>query len=946
VREHEIDLGKRFHFTVSLSHRYNKEVKVDYVAAPNTAELGTDFLPAQGTLTIPADSLSAELSVLVLGDDKVECHETFSVKLSNPVNASIAKAEGLGTILNDDEPSLSIRHYIVIEGDTDRVIKLKVSLSEPACETVTCNFQTAAIIREAIPGRDYVETSGLLTFSPGETIKEIPVTIKGDTISDTLLDEDPLESFVLRLFDSTNAELLNRGNSSLIQIHDNDSEFRRSLNANLIEGETSSLHSPAAVSTIETSQQQAGLATLKVTLKAPGTQPIMIDYATADDTATAGRDYQARSGTLTFNPGETVKTVQVPILPDSTAEPNETFFLDLEVPDGVELDAAQTQFACVILNDDACPSLALAPATATLAGSNAAGSVAVTAGGGCGWSATTNVPWLKLPIGGTLGLGDGNGTLNYTLDNNATGAPRTGVITVNGITHTVTQQTTCPALTLTPAALPNGTAGQAYNQTLAQTGVPSPPAWSVSSGVLPPGLALNATTGALLGTPTRAGTFSFTIRATTSGGCTGTREYTLVIACPTLTLNPETLPNGTLGAAYNQLLATGGGTAPYSFSLSAGTLPAGMTLSLAGALSGTPTQIGAFTFTVSSVDASTCAATRSYTLNIACPTVTLAPASLPAGKVGTAYSQTLTATGGGSLNFAVSAGALPPGLSLAAATGLLAGTPTTAGTFNLTVRATSSTTCSGTQGYTLVIAALPNLASVSAANFSAQSFAPEMIVAAFGANLTTATQIANTSPLPTTLAGASVRITDSAGAERLAQLFFVSPQQINYLLPTGLAKGRAIVTVFNATELLATGNVQINDVAPGLFTANASGQGVPAANAIKLRANGEQVFLPVVQFDAQQNRFIPAPLELGAADERLFLVLFGTGLRFRSALDKVTAKIGGVDAPVFFAGAQGQFDGLDQINLEIPKALAGRGLVDVVLSVDGQSANTVQIQIK
>jgi uncharacterized protein (TIGR03437 family) len=515
------------------------------------------------------------------------------------------------------------------------------------------------------------------------------------------------------------------------------------------------------------------------------------------------------------------------------------------------------------------------------------------------------------------------------------------------VTRAYTLNIACPAVTLTPNTLPDGRTGTAYQQTFtisaAGLGTLS---FTVSAGALPPGLTLNAATGTLSGTPTQAGTFSFTVRATASSGCNGTREYTLTILCPTLTLNPDALPNGTLGAAYNQLLATSGGTAPYSFSLSAGTLPTGLTFSAAGALSGTPTQLGAFNFTVRSVDASGCAATRVYTLTIACPTVTLGPNTLPEGRVGRAYQQTLTATGGGTLNFTISAGALPPGLNLASTTGVLAGTPSGAGTFNFTIRATSSTTCSGTQVYTLVIAALPAVASVSAASFRAESVAPEMIVAAFGAGFSTTTQVATTQPLPTALAGTTVRITDSAGAERLAQLFFVSPQQINYLLPAGLSRGRAVVAVLNGNELVAAGTVQINDVAPGLFSANASGQGVPAAIAIKLLANGEQVFLPVAQFDAQLNRFVPVPLEVGAAGERVFVVLFGTGLRQRSALDKVTAKLGGVDAPVFFAGAQGQLDGLDQVNLEISNSLAGRGLVDVLLSVDGQNANTVQLQFK
>lgn len=515
--------------------------------------------------------------------------------------------------------------------------------------------------------------------------------------------------------------------------------------------------------------------------------------------------------------------------------------------------------------------------------------------------------------------------------------------------HAYTLNIACPALTLTPNTLPDGRAGTAYQQTftIAAAGLGTL-SFTISAGALPPGLTLNAATGALSGTPTQAGTVTFTIRAAASSGCTGTREYTLTIACPAIGLSPATLPEGRIGTAYQQTLtASGLSVGTFSFALSAGTLPPGLTLNTTtGVLGGTPTQVGTFSFTVRASSSAGCSSTQEYSLVIACPTVTLSPATLPEGRVGRAYQQTLTATGGGTLSFAVSAGALPPGLSLAATTGVLMGTPSGAGTFNFTIRATSSTTCSGTQVYTLVIAALPTVASVSAASFRAESLAPEMIVAAFGAGFSAATQVATTQPLPSALAGVTVRITDSAGAERLAQLFFVSPQQINYLLPVGLARGRAVVAVLNGNELVAAGTVQINDVAPGLFTANATGQGVPAALAIKLLANGEQIFLPVAQFDTQQNRFVPVPLEVGAAGERVFVVLFGTGLRLRSALDKVTAKIGGVDTPVFFAGAQGQLDGLDQLNLEVLPALAGRGLVEVELIVDGQTANRVQIQFK
>ncbi|MGH9845529.1 MAG: hypothetical protein ACREEM_43010, partial [Blastocatellia bacterium] len=133
---------------------------------------------------------------------------------------------------------------------------------------------------------------------------------------------------------------------------------------------------------------------------------------------------------------------------------------------------------------------------------------------------------------------------------------------------------------------------------------------------------------------------------------------------------------------------------------------------------------------------------------------------------------------------------------------------------------------------------------------------------------------------------------------------------------------------------------------PGLFSANASGQGLAAAVALRVKADGSQSFEPVAQFDQAQNKFVAVPIDLGPESDQVFLILFGTGLRFHSSLSAVTARIGGVDTQVIFAGAQGGFVGLDQVNVRLPRSLIGRGVVDVVLTVDGQPANTVQVSLK
>jgi len=238
------------------------------------------------------------------------------------------------------------------------------------------------------------------------------------------------------------------------------------------------------------------------------------------------------------------------------------------------------------------------------------------------------------------------------------------------------------------------------------------------------------------------------------------------------------------------------------------------------------------------------------------------------------------------------------------------------------------------------------VATVSAASFAGAEVAPEMIVAQFGSNLATGTAVANTIPLPTTLQGTTVKVTDSDGTERLAPLFFVAPGQINALIPTGTVNGSAQFVVTSGDGKISAGTIQISAVAPGLFAANANGKGVPAATVLRVKADNTQTSEALSRFDAAQGQFVPVPIDLGPASDQVFLILYGTGIRGRSSLGAVTATIGDVAAPVSFAGPQGDFVGLDQINLSVPRALAGRGDADVVLTVDGKKTNTVRINIK
>jgi uncharacterized protein (TIGR03437 family) len=234
--------------------------------------------------------------------------------------------------------------------------------------------------------------------------------------------------------------------------------------------------------------------------------------------------------------------------------------------------------------------------------------------------------------------------------------------------------------------------------------------------------------------------------------------------------------------------------------------------------------------------------------------------------------------------------------------------------------------------------------SVSAASFT-PTITREQIVAAFGSNLSEETRTAQALPLPTTLGGIYLKVIDSLGVERLAPLFFVSPNQINYLMPPGVALGTAQVCVVRNGVIISIELLRISDMSPGLFSADATGRGPAAAVVLRVRPDGTQVFEPLARFDPAQNKFVLIPIDLGGGGQA-YLIFFGTGLRNRASLSGITATLGGVPVQVLYAGAQGIFAGLDQVNVLVPQQLAGRGEVDFVLVVDGNAANTVKVSFK
>jgi uncharacterized protein (TIGR03437 family) len=239
---------------------------------------------------------------------------------------------------------------------------------------------------------------------------------------------------------------------------------------------------------------------------------------------------------------------------------------------------------------------------------------------------------------------------------------------------------------------------------------------------------------------------------------------------------------------------------------------------------------------------------------------------------------------------------------------------------------------------------------VSAASYSGTAIASGSIAALFGVGVTSRTQVATQQPLPTSLGGVMVAFRgEGLGFEQNVQLFFVSPNQINLLVPRDFPGGVATFRIFapgSFTEPITTGAVRIEPIAPGLFSADASGRGMAAAVVLRVKADGSQVYEPVTQFDQSQNKFVAVPIDVGNPAEQVFLLAFGTGIGGLGNFVSYLTKIGGETVETVFVGPQGSFAGLDQVNLRLPQILAGRGTVDVALTVDGKQANTVQINIR
>lgn len=316
------------------------------------------------------------------------------------------------------------------------------------------------------------------------------------------------------------------------------------------------------------------------------------------------------------------------------------------------------------------------------------------------------------PYTWTITVGSAPPGLSLKLNGGLTGVPTAAgpftftVQVLDSAGHQATEQvsvTVAPALSITTNTLPGGTVGASYSQALTATGGTPPYAWSVAIGALPEGLGLSAA-GSITGTLSAAGSFAFTVQVLDSLSVSAVKQFQITVASGLSITTAAALPNASINVSYSQTLAAAGGTTPYTWAVTSGALPAGLTLSAGGAISGTPTAGGTYHFTATVTDSASATASQQFTLIVA-GGLTITTTSLPNGKSGAPYSQVVTVAGGTApYTFSTTSGTLPPGISLSGDT--LSGTPTAPGSYTFTVEVTDSVSASATQQLTIVIGGL------------------------------------------------------------------------------------------------------------------------------------------------------------------------------------------------------------------------------------------------
>lgn len=322
----DLEASGHLSFSVLLTHTSASSVSVDYATSSATADAGSDFVNASGTFTFSPGQTEKYAAVTLLDDAFAEDDEIFTLELSNALGAGIVDAQGVGTILNDDDdPTVSVANASIVEGDVSTsTLSFPVTLSGPSGRGVEVDFATADGTASA--GSDYVATSGTLVFAPGDTVGQVDVTVNGDFL------DEPDETLTLSLSDPLNADLGTDVGTGTIN-NDDAGPQMTIADASVVEGN-------AGISAL----------TFSITMTPVSGSTVTVEYATLDVTAVSGNDYVAASGFITLHPGEGSADITVDVLSDTSAEPDETLELLLSNPVGAKVaDATATG---TITNDD------------------------------------------------------------------------------------------------------------------------------------------------------------------------------------------------------------------------------------------------------------------------------------------------------------------------------------------------------------------------------------------------------------------------------------------------------------------------------------------------------------------------------------------------------------------------------------------------------------------
>ncbi|MEO8256999.1 MAG: DUF4082 domain-containing protein [Acidobacteriota bacterium] len=489
-------------FAVSLSEAFTGTVTVAYATADTTATAGSDYTAAAGTLTFAPGTTTQTIAVPVLGDALDEANETFTFTLSGATNATIAAAQGIGTIVDDDAtPSIVINNASVAEGDAGTTsASLVATLSAPSGQTVTVNYATAN--GTATSPSDYVTGSGTVTFAPGATTASIPVVVVGDTTYEAD------QTVLVNLSGATNATIADA--QGILTITNDDLPLLTINSTSVTEGNSVS-----------------ATATFTVTLTPASAQTVTVAYATANGTAASGTDYTATSGTLTFTPGLTTRTFNVTVLGDTLDEANETFVVNLSNP--VNGAIATAQGTGTIVDNDSAPSLSIGNVSVTEGNTGTkTASLAVTLSTASGQTVTVNYATANGSATAGSDYVAAAGTLTFAPG--VTSQPV--VVTINGDVLSETDETVL--VNLSGAA----NAGISDSQGVLTIANDEPPQLNIDNDSVTEGTFFGVTatfTVSLTSASTQTVTVAY---ATANGTATAGSDYTA--ASGTLTFTPGT----------------------------------------------------------------------------------------------------------------------------------------------------------------------------------------------------------------------------------------------------------------------------------------------------------------------------------------------------------------------------------------------------------------------